>query len=67
MHRNHKLTSREKHVFEVYDTQIDPEGYLRMERALRWQPLKTALEIVANIVSAAVLAVAVWVFLVTSE
>lgn len=42
--RNRKPTRREAHVAYVYATETNPEEYLRRERAIKFQPVRNALE-----------------------
>ena len=61
--KNRKLSRREKHVRDVYENEINPEAYLRMERALKWQPVKTVLEVAGFVLCMSVFAAAGWAFL----
>lgn len=63
MNKNRKLTRREAHVAYVYATEINPEEFLRRERAIKWQPVKDALEAIGLIAVAGVVAVAAYCFL----
>ena len=60
MSKNRKITRREAHVRDVYATEINPEAYLRMERALKWRPVKTALEAVGVVLCVGMFALAGW-------
>ena len=63
MKKNRKLTRREAHVAHVYATEINPEEYLRRERAIKWQPVKDMLEAVGIFAVAGIVAVAAYCFL----
>ena len=52
-----------RHIADVYQNQIHPELYLKMERELKWQPVKTVLETIGAILAFAVFAATVYVFL----
>ena len=66
MNKNRKLTRRESHVAYVYATEINPEEYLRRERAIKWQPVKDALEVIALTAVTAIVAVTAYCFLAIS-
>lgn len=63
MNKNRKLTRREAHVAHVYATEMYPEEYLRRERAMKWQPVKDALEVIALTAVTAIVAVTAYCFL----
>lgn len=52
-----------RHIADVYQNQMHPELYLKMERDLKWQPVKTALATIGAIFAVAVFAVTAYVFL----
>ena len=58
-----KPNRREAHLRDVYATEINPEAHLRMERALKWRPFKTAIEAAGIVLCVAMFAVAGWAFL----
>lgn len=63
MSKNRKLSRRERHIADVYATEINPVEYLRRERAIKWQPVKDALEAAGIVLCAAMVGVAAWAFL----
>lgn len=67
MSKNRKLSRREAHLRDVYENQIDPEAYLRMERALKWQPVKAALEVAGLTITAVLMGIAGWAYLAVTH
>ena len=63
MIKNRKRTRREAHVAYVYATEINPEEFLRRERAIKWQPVKDALEAIGLFAVVGIVAVAAYCFL----
>lgn len=63
MKKNRNLTRREAHVAHVYATEINPEEFLRRERAIKWQPVKDALEAIGLFAVVGIVAVAAYCFL----
>lgn len=47
-----------RHVADVYQNQLHPELYLKMERELKLQPFKTVLEILGLLAATAMFAFA---------
>lgn len=58
-----RKAEKARHIADVYQNQRDPAAYLRMEKALKWQPLFDILECLGFIVTAIILGIAAYVFL----
>ena len=63
MSKNRKLSRRERHIADVYATEINPVEYLRRERAIKWQPVKAVFEAAGLVLCAAMFGIAAWAFL----
>lgn len=55
--------NKARHIADVYQNQMHPELYLKMERDLKWQPVKTALATIGAAFAVAVFAATAYVFL----
>ena len=58
-----RKAAKERHIADVYQNQLHPELYLKMEHDLKWQPVKTALATIGAIFAVAVFAATAYVFL----
>ncbi len=58
-----RKAARNRHIADVYQNQLHPELYLKMEHDLKWQPVKTALATIGAIFAVAVFAATAYVFL----
>lgn len=55
--------ARARHIAHVRATQLHPDLYLKMERDLKWQPVKTALETLGLFAVIAFYAIMAYLFL----
>ena len=58
-----RKAAKARHIAAVYQTQLHPELYLKMEHDLKWQPVRTALETIGAAIAVALFAVSAYIFL----
>lgn len=58
-----RKAAKARHIADVYQNQKNPEEYLRIEKALKMQPVYDILECLGFMATAIILGIAAYVFL----